>query len=165
MRTRVVYVAVLGALFGGGVFYTAAASGRGRIPVCSAIRVSGGDFNGATGGQAVAAVQVQNVGKRACTISGRPWIRLGPLRHEVTVGDATPAVFGSNAGIPGRVLTLRPGQHAVADILISPGSCGLARWQVFTLRARAGWAKKSVQIGDLACKSGTGEIWGGSFQR
>ena len=165
MRTRVVSVAVLAALIGAGVSYTAAASGRARIASCSVVRVSGGDFNAATGGQAVAAVQVRNLGRRDCTISGRPWIRLGPLRHAVTVEDATIAVFGSNAGVPGRVLRLRPGRHAYADILIQPGSCGLARSQVFALRARAGWGKQGVPISDLVCKNGTGEIWVGSFQR
>lgn len=164
MRTRIAVAAVLFALGGWGL-YAAAASGTGRIAGCSFVRVSGGDFNAATGGQAVAAVGVRNLGKRDCTISGRPWIRFGALRHGVTVADATHAVFGSLAGVSGRVLTLRPGQHAYADILIQPGSCGLARSEVFTLRAGAGWARRGVPIGDLACKNGTAEIWVGSFRR
>ena len=165
MRARVACAVTLAAVSGVGVFYAAAASGKGPIANCPSVRVSGGDFNAATGGQAVAAVTVRNIGSRDCTISGRPWIRLGPLRYAVTVEDATRAVFGSNAGVPGHVLTLRPGQQAHADILISPGSCGLARSEVSALRAQAGWAKRGVTIEDLVCKNGTGEIWVGSFQR
>jgi hypothetical protein len=165
MRTRIVSVALIAAVVVAGVSYTAAASGRHRIAKCTDTRTTGGDFNAATGGQAVAAVQVRNLGRRDCTISGRPWIRLGTLRYAVTVEDATVAVFGSNAGVPGRVLTLLPGQRAYADILISPGSCGLARSEVSHLRARAGWAEHGVPISDLVCKNGSGEIRVGSFQR
>ena len=165
MRARVVSVAVLASLLGAGVFYTATASGRQRIAACSVVHVSGGNFNAATGGQGVASVSVRNLSKRDCTISGHPWIRLGPLRHAVTVEDATRAVFGSNAGVAGQVLTLRPRQQAYADILLAPGSCGQDRWQVFTLRMRGGWARRGVTIGGVFCKNGTGEIWVGSFQR
>ena len=165
MRMRVVSVALLASIVGAGVFYTAVASGRPRIPTCSAVHVSGGNVNALTGGQGMASVGVRNLSKRDCTISGHPWIRLGPLRHAVTVEDATRAVFGSNAGVPGHVVTLRPRQQAYADILLAPGSCGQARWQVFTLRLRGGWARHGVAIGGLFCKNGTGEIWVGSFQR
>jgi hypothetical protein len=165
MRSRVISAVVLVALVALGVSYTAAALGVGPVPSCAFVRVSGGDFNGVTGGGAIADVEVRNVAKRDCTITGRPWIRLGPLRHAVRVGDATSRILGPQAGVPGRVLTLRPGRHAVADILIAPGSCGLARSEVFALRARAGWANRSIQIGDLVCDNGTGEIWVGSFHQ
>lgn len=165
MRVRVVSVAVVVALVGTAVSYAAATSGRARITSCSSVRVSGGDYNAATGGQAVAALMVLNRGKRACTVSGRPWIRFGSLQHGVTVADATHAILGRLSGVAGRVITLRPGQHAIAHMLISPGSCGLARSEVFTLRAAAGWHTRGVPIGDLACKNGSGQIWVGSFQR
>jgi hypothetical protein len=165
MRTRVVPLAVLAALVGGGAFYTAAASGRERVARCSSVRVSGGDYNAATGGQALADVTVQNLAQRSCTISGRPWIRLGPVDHAVTVEDATTKIFGSLAGVPERVLTLRHGQKAIADILIQPGTCEQSRPNVFSPRVRAGWGAHSVSIGDLVCKNGTGIIWVGSFQK
>jgi hypothetical protein len=164
MRVRVVFVAVLAGLVGAGVFYAAAASGRQAIATCSAVRVTGGNFNGLSGGTIVAAVKVQNLGKRDCTINGRPWIRVGPTRYAVTVGDATPEMFG-HSGAPERVLTLRPGQHTIAQVFISPGSCSRGRSVVFALRARAGWAGHSVPISNSACKNGSGRIWVGSFQR
>lgn len=164
MRPRVVPAIVLAALVAAGAFYAAVASGRSRVATCSVIRVSGGDFNAATGGQAVADVTVRNVGKSDCTISGRPWVRLGPLRYPVAVEDATRLVFGSLAGVPERVLTLRPRQRAYADLLIQPGSCGQARSEVFSPRARAGWGRHGVAIGDLVCKNGTGTVWVGAFQ-
>jgi hypothetical protein len=164
MRTRVVSAAALLALVGAGLSYAAAASGQGRIASCSSVRVTGGNFNGLTGGVIVAAVQVRNVSKRDCTINGRPWIRLGPVGYAVTVGDATPGMFG-RFGAPERALRLRPSQHVVAQVFIAPGSCSQARSVVFSLRARAGWAAGSVPISNFACKNGSGEIWVGSFQR
>lgn len=164
MHARVAATAAVAIVVGAGAIYTAAASGRDRVASCSLVRVSGGDFNGLTGGTIVAGVQVRNVGTRECTIDGRPWIRLGHLRHAVTVEDATPGVFG-RWGAPPRVLRLRTGQHAVAQIFIAPGTCSQARSVVFPLRARAGWAEKSVPIGNLVCDHGTGAIWVGSFRR
>jgi hypothetical protein len=165
MRMRLVSAVVLAALVTASALYAAAANGRTRVASCSVVRVSGGDFNAATGGQAVADVTVRNDGKSDCTIGGRPWVRLGPLRYPVRVEDATHLVFGSLAGVPEQVLTLRPRQKAYADILIQPGSCGLARWQVSALWARAGWATRSVKISDLVCKNGTGTVWVGAFQK
>jgi len=164
MRRRLVSVAVLIGLVGAGAIYTAAASGRQRIATCSAVHVSGGNFNGPTGGTIVAAVQVQNLSNRDCLINSRPWIRLGPVRHPVTVQDATPAVFG-RFGAPERVLRLHPGQHTVAQVFISPGSCSRGRNVVFGLRARAGWATRSVSIHNLVCDDGSAQIWVGSFQQ
>ena len=164
MRTSVVVAVVLATLVAAGVVYAAVASSRDRIPTCSSIRVSGGDFNGLTGGTVEAAVQVRNLSSRDCKINGRPWIRLGPTRHAVTVADATPGMFGP-AGALERVVRLRPRQHAVAQVFISPGSCSRAQSTVFRLRARAGWAERSVWISNWACKNGSGEIWVGSFER
>jgi hypothetical protein len=164
MRVRVVFVAILTGLVAAGAFYAAAASGRQRIPVCASVRVSGGNFNGLTGGTVVAAVKVRNLSSRECAINARPWIRIGPTSHAVTVADATPATFGK-FGAPERTLKLSPGQHTVAQVFISPGSCSRARSTVFSLRARAGWAGRSVPINNVACKNGSGEIWVGSFQR
>jgi hypothetical protein len=163
MRVRVVSVALLAGLVGAGVFYTAAASGRPRIAPCSAVHVSGGNFNALTGGAGIAGVQVRNIGKRDCTINGRPWVRLGPTRHAVTVADAGPGTFGSFGSLE-RVLRLHPGQHAVAQIVISPGSCSQARSALFTVRTRAGWAERSVPIGGAVCKNGSGEILVGAFK-
>lgn len=165
MRARTVPAAVLFVVIAGGVFYASTASGVGPIPSCALIRVSGGDFNALTGGAAIANVRVRNLAKRDCTITGHPWIRLGPTRHAITVRDATPVVLGSQAGVPGRILRLRPGRSAVADIVIQPGSCGQARADVFALRARAGWAGHGIMIGDRACKNGTASIWVGSFHQ
>jgi hypothetical protein len=162
MRLRVVSGAVLAGLVALGVIYTAAASGR--IATCSAVHVSGGNFNALTGGAGIAGVQVRNIGKRDCTINGRPWIRLGPTRYSVTVADAGPGTFG-NFGSLERVLRLHPGQHAIAQIIISPGSCSQARGTLFTVRARAGWAERSVPIGGAVCKNGSGEILVGAFKR
>jgi Protein of unknown function (DUF4232) len=162
---RIVSAVGLAALVTAGALYAAGASGRNRVASCSVIRVAGGAFNAATGGQAVADVTVRNVGNSDCTIGGRPWVRLGPLRYPVRVEDATHLVFGSLAGVPEHVLTLRPRQKAYADLLIQPGSCGQARPEVFSPRARAGWGRHGVTIGDLVCKDGTGTVWVGAFQK
>jgi hypothetical protein len=128
--------------------------------------VSGGNFNGLTGGTIVAAVKVRNLSKHACKLDGRPWVRLGPLRYAVTVDNATPPFFGSNpTSVPQPLQTLRPGQHADAQIFIAPGSCSQARSTIFNLRARAGWAERSVPISNFACKNGSGTIWVDSFRR
>jgi Domain of unknown function (DUF4232) len=161
---RVVSGAVLAALVGAGVFYAAAASGRPRIAVCSAVHVSGGNFNALTGGAGIAGVQVRNVGKRDCTINGRPWIRLGPTRHPLTVADAGPGTFGSFGSLE-RVLRLHAGQHAVAQVIISPGSCSQAPGTLFTVRTHAGWAERSVPIDGAVCKNGSGQILVGAFKR
>jgi Protein of unknown function (DUF4232) len=165
MRTRVVSVVVLASLVAAGIFYAAAASGRSRVATCSVLRVSGGDYDAATGGQAVADVTVRNLGKGGCTIGGRPWVRLGPMRYPVSVEDATTRVFGSLAGVPEHLVTLRPRQEAYADLLIQPGSCRQARPEVFSPRTRAGWAGHGATIGDLVCKNGTGTIWVGAFRK
>jgi hypothetical protein len=165
MRIRLASAVVLAALVTAGIFYSALASGRDRVATCSVLRVSGGDYNAATGGQAIADVTVRNLGKGDCTIGGRPWVRLGPLRYPVRVEDATTRVFGSLAGVPEHFVTLRPRQKAYADLLIQPGSCGQARPNVFSPRARAGWAGQGVAIGDLVCKNGTGTIWVGAFRK
>jgi hypothetical protein len=164
MRARFAFAAVLATLAGAGALYAAAASGGGRIARCSLVSVSGGNFNGLTGGVIVAAVQVENLGKRDCTINSRPWIRLGRLPHPVTVADAAPGSFG-RAGDPQRTVRLSHGQHAVAQVFIAPGSCSRARSVVFALRARAGWGKRSVPISNAVCDDGTGTIWVGSFRR
>src|SRR5262249_10356722 len=145
MRVRVVSVALLAGLVGAGALYTAAASGRPQVAACSAVHVSGGNFNGLTGGAIIAGLQVRNIGKRDCTINGRPWIRVGPARHTVTVAEAGPGTFGGFGSLE-RVLRLHPGQHAVAQIITFPGSCSQARSKVFTLQARAGWAERGVPI-------------------
>jgi hypothetical protein len=134
-----------------------------RIATCSLVRVSGGDFNGLTGGAILAGVEVRNIGKRDCMINGRPWIRLGPMHHPVTVEIAGPGAFG-NFGSVERTLRLHPGQHAVAQIITSPGSCSQARSTLFTVQARAGWAERSVSISNSVCKNGSGEIWVGAFK-
>ena len=164
MRIRIISLVVLAAaLIGGGTVYATAASGRRQIPVCSAVHVSGGPFNGA-GGSIESAVTVRNTGSRACKIDGRPWIRLGPTRYPVTVADATPGMYG-NAGAHERTLTLAPGQHTVAQVITEPGSCTRGVDTMFSANARAGWAGRSVPIGSGVCKNGSGEIWVGSFQR
>jgi hypothetical protein len=156
-------VAVLVAL-GVGTFYATGALGQSRVGSCSSVRVSGDD-NAAGGGQVVASVRVRNVGTRVCTISGRPWIRLGPLRHAITVRDATRAVFGSNAGVPGTVVTLQPRQRAYAAVLLYAGSCSRGIGTEFAPRLRAGWVERSAVIDGALCKNGSGSIWVGSFQR
>jgi hypothetical protein len=164
MRVRVASVAVLAALVAAAAVYAAAASGRAKIPACSAVHVSGGNFNGLTGGAIIAGIQVRNTGTRDCVINGRPWIRVGPTAHTVTVTDADPGAFGGFGSLD-RVVRLHPGQHAIAQIITTPGSCSQARDTMFTDRARAGWAEGSVPINSSVCKNGSGEIWVGSFKR
>jgi hypothetical protein len=107
---------------------------------------------------------VKNLSSHDCTISGHPWIRLGPIRYPVTVEDATRAVFGWNAGKPGQVVTLRPGERAFAAILDWPGCGNQAARNMFAPWMRFGWADRSVKIGGWFCKNG-GIVLLGSFQR
>lgn len=163
MRVRVVSLVLLASLMGVGAVYAAAASGRQQIPVCSAVHVSGGPNNGASGA-IISDLQVRNTGKQNCEINGRPWIRLGPARYPVAVADATPGMFGK-FGAHERTLTLAPGQHAVTQVITEPGSCTRGVGTMFGVNARAGWAARSVPIGSGVCKNGSGEIWVGVFQR
>lgn len=160
---RVLFAAVAVALAGAGVFYAMAAHGTARFASCKSVHVTGGDFNGA-GGTILASVDVKNVGHRACLINARPSIRFGALRYPVTVADAAPGMFWKY-GNPERTWTLRPGQHISAQVFLKPGSCDRSVSAVFGLRARAGWAGRSVVVSSDACKNGTGRIWVGSFQR
>jgi len=165
MRSRRA-AAVLGLVVvvaGAGIVYVASASGTAQIKSCTAVRVSGGDENGA-GGTTIAAVWVKNRGSRDCTINARPWVRLGPFRYRVRVADAAPGEFG-NAGDPERTWTLRSGQRIGAALFLVPGSCDRSVGSMFGLNLRAGWARHSVSIGGGACKNGTGELVVGSFQR
>ena len=164
MRVRVVSLVVLAALTAAGTDYSTAASGQPQIPACSAVRVSGGFLNAATGGEVIYAVQVRNTGKRDCEINGRPWVQLGPARYPVAVADATPGMFGK-FGAHERTLTLAPGQHAVTQVITTPGSCTRGVGTMFSVSARAGWAHRSVPVGSGVCKNGTGEIWVGAFTR
>ena len=87
--TKTVMVRALLSVFVVGVVGTAAATSDARpamsIPVCQAVQLAGGDDNGLTGGVVVAHVFVKNVGRRACVVVGRPWIRIPRLAHPVTV--------------------------------------------------------------------------------
>jgi hypothetical protein len=163
MRVRVAFVLLGAALLGGAAFYAHAASGGARIATCSDIRVSGGPYNGESG-TTIAGLSVRNRGKADCTVNARPWIRVGPLRHAVSVQDATPGMFGS-FGAPESSLTLRPGRRVFAQIFIAPGGCDRSVRSMFSIRARAGWGRKSVSIDSLGCKNGTGTIYVGSFYR
>lgn len=165
MHTRVACAVALVSLASAGAVYVASASGKTHIPSCTDVRVSGGNFNGLTGGVIVAGLVVRNVSHHDCAVATRPWIRLGPVRHSVTVADAPPGLFGSPYSTPQGRVTLSPGQRTVTQIYVGPGSCDHARWHVFSLSARAGWANHSVAIGDVVCKDGTGTIWVGSFHR
>jgi hypothetical protein len=162
---RAVWAATLIGLAGTvyGTVYAASASGGAQIKNCTAVRVSGGDENGA-GGTTIAAVWVTNRGSRDCTINARPWVRLGPFRYRVWVADASPGSFG-NAGDPERTWTLRPGQRIGADVFFVPGSCDRGVGTMFSPHTRAGWAGHGVSIDGGICKNGTGELVVGSFQR
>lgn len=164
MRVSVASVILVAALVSAGVSYATAAAGGKRTASCSHVRVTGGNFNGLTGGTIVAGVGVRNDGATDCTINTRPWVSLGPIAHAVSVQDATSQMFG-RFGAPEQALTLRRGQHVVAQIFISPGSCNQARSAVFELRAHAGWAEHGVPVSNLVCRNGSGTVWIGSFQR
>jgi len=148
------------------VIVIASAAGVGKpaaavVARCQSVQASGGDYNGA-GGTIYAELRIANTGKRPCTITGRPWIRLPRLDHPVTVSDLRDDPL---AGRPGVTVTLAHGQRARAFILIRPGLCDRANGATFTLWAHAGWAKKGVTIVGTACDDGTAEVEVGSFQR
>jgi len=164
MKTRVGVVAVLAGLVATGAFYATSAVGRAQVSSCTKVRVTGGNFNGLTGGVVVAGVGVRNVGTRDCTINARPWIRLGPIRYPVTVGDATSDMFGEHGASEG-TLTLHSGDQVGAQVFIAPGSCDRGVGTTFPVRARAGWAQRGVAVSNGVCKDGTGEIFVGAFRR
>ena len=122
MRASVASAVALVALAGAGAVYVASASGTARISSCRAVRVTGGDVNGA-GGTGIAGVWVKNRGSRDCIVNARPWVRLGPFRYRVTVADARPGDFGHSKGNAERTWTLHPGQRISAALYFVPGSC------------------------------------------
>ena len=162
MRVRVACAVAAFALVGAGAVYVASASGTAQIKPCTAVRVTGGDENGA-GGTTIAGVWVKNRGSRDCTVNARPWVQLGPFRHHVMIRDAALGEFG-NAGDPERSWTLRPGHSVSAAFFFVPGSCTRGVGTMFSLNARAGWAGHSVPIDGGACNNGTGELVVGSFR-
>jgi hypothetical protein len=149
-----------------GVVGTAAAISDARpvvsVPVCQAVRLAGGDDNGLTGGVVVAHVFVKNVGRRACAVAGRPWIRIPRLAHPVTVKDIS---SGAAAGTPSGRVVLSAGELASAEILLDPGRCSRDRNVVFELAARAGWSKRGVPVAGLMCEDGSGQIAVATFRR
>jgi hypothetical protein len=115
-----------------------------------------------TGGVVVAHVFVKNVGRRACTVVGRPWIRISRLAHSVTVTDIS---TGAAAGTPSGRVVLSAGELASAEILLNPGRCNRDRIVVFDLAARAGWSTRSVRVAGLMCDDGSGQIAVATFRR
>lgn len=164
--TKTVMVRALLSVFVVGVVGTAAATSDARpamsIPVCQAVQLAGGDDNGLTGGVVVAHVFVKNVGRRACVVVGRPWIRIPRLAHPVTVTDIS---SGAAAGTPSGRVVLSPGALASAEILLDPGQCNRDRSVVFDLTARAGWWTRSVRVAGLMCDDGSGQIAVATFRR
>jgi hypothetical protein len=131
------------------------------VPPCQSVQVAGGDDNGLTGGVVVAHVFVKNVGRRACLVVGRPWIRIPHLAQPLTVADIS---SGQGAGTPSSRVALSPGARASAEILLNPGTCSRDRSAVFDLAARAGWGSKSVRVAGAMCNDGSGQIAVATFR-
>lgn len=131
------------------------------IPACQSVSVAGGDDNGLTGGVIVAHLFVKNLGRQACAVVGRPWIRIPHLSHPITVADisSSPA-----AGTPSGRVVLRSGALASAEIHLNPGQCDRGRNVTFAVQARAGWQKRSVRVGGHMCNDGSGEIAVSTFR-
>jgi hypothetical protein len=134
------------------------AVGASTPPRCTSIRVSGGDYTSGNG-RIYAQLTVTNTGHAACTLAGRPSLRLPRLPAPVTVsdwqGDTTPT----------KLVILASGQHARANMMIDPGRCDRTKGSTFTLWAHAGFAGHSVTIVGLACSDGTAAVYLGSFRR
>lgn len=165
MATTTVMVRALLAVFVVGVVGAAAATSDAlpvlSVPVCQEVQLAGGDDNGLTGGVVVAHVFVKNVGRRACAVVGRPWIRVPRLAHPVTVTD----ISSGAAGTPSGRVVLSPGALASAEILLNPGQCSRDRNVVFDLTARVGWRNRSVRVAGSMCDDGSGQIAVATFRR
>lgn len=139
---------------------TAAARPAESVALCRSVTVSGGDYNGMTGGVTVAHLIVKNSGRASCTLLGRPWIRIPAIPHAVRIDDiTTKPVAGSER------VVLTPGASASAQIWLNPGRCDRGKAVVFGLTARVGWQNKSVPVASDMCKDGSGRIDVGLFQR
>jgi hypothetical protein len=134
------------------------AAGAAKPPRCTSIRVSGGDYTSGDG-RIYAQLTVTNTGRAACTVAGRPSLRLPRLPAPVTVSD------WQGDPPPAKPVVLADGQHARANMMIDPGRCDRSKGSTFTLWAHAGFAGQSVTIVGLACSDGTAAVYLGSFRR
>jgi hypothetical protein len=148
------FLALLAAIGLSGVI-SAGAHSAASVPVCRAVQVTGGDYNGMTGGVSVAHVFVKNAARRTCMVVGRPWIRLPRLLHPITITDLD---TGALAGTPSGRVILWPGKRASAAILLNPGRCDRGRSIVFALTAHAGWKNGSAAVRGSMCNDGSGQI-------
>jgi Protein of unknown function (DUF4232) len=130
---------------------------------CSAVVASTGTGpNGMTGGTYQWWVSITNRGSRACTIEGRPLVRIAPTTYPVTVADIAPGRLGTVREEP---LTLQHGQSARAEVLVTRGSCNFTKRVARTLHVQLGWADARVTVFGEACVRQGASVVLGTFQR
>ena len=159
MRARLAVVS-LAAVLAGVLAGATPASEAASLAPCSAIKVSGGFYDGA-GGTWLFSVVVRNTGHTDCTVRGHPWVKLRRA-HITRVAQAPRGMYGATV----RTVKLAPGQRAWAQIAIDPGSCDRSVGSERGTRGQAGWRTRRIRIGVVpACKNGTGKVWVGAFHR
>jgi Domain of unknown function (DUF4232) len=126
-----------------------------QATACTSVRWSTFGGNGVSGGVIVWALDLSNVGRRTCTVQGRPTIEVPPSRFPVEIADLQPmrsdqpmSADWAGADSP---ITLRPGEAALVDVIID-GCADRAKSNTSTVIARVGWASRTLSIWGTACR-------------
>jgi hypothetical protein len=120
--------------------------------------------NGFTGGAYAVVVRLRNVGRAECSVEGHPAVVIAPHPFPITVGDL--ADFDPNdpnVG-PERLLHLRPGATAVAQVIIGR-PCDGAKAAMTSTRVVLGAYGKSLSLPLQACRRQGVVIYTGPFMQ
>jgi hypothetical protein len=152
-------VALAGLMTSSGV-----ASARTSAPRCSNISASlGAGGNGITGGMYEWSLSITNRGARACTIQGRPFVRVAPTGYPVTVADMRPGEFGTSAHTG--LIRLSHGSSVRAMVVIARNCGDFSKRIARTLRVRIGYGSASAVVSGEACARRGATVIVGEFQR
>ena len=113
-------------------------------------------------GAIAVAVNLRNVGKAECSIEGHPLVVVSPHPYPIIVGDLAHFDRNDPSLGPERVLYLRPGGAASAQVVIAR-RCGGAKKEMTSTIIRLSASGKSAALGIPACRRQGVEIDTGPF--
>lgn len=158
MKLAVLVLAAMGPLAGG------ASAAQTTSSTCSNVSASlGAGGNGMTGGVFEWSLSITNRGGRACTVYGRPFVRVAPTAYPVTIAGLQPGEFGLNART--EPIRLAPGTSARAAVLIVRNCGDFSKRVARTLRVTVGWARGAATVSGEACADGGATVIVGPFHR
>jgi hypothetical protein len=147
-----------------GLCTSGSASARMSVPPCFEVSASlGAGGNGMTGGMYEWSLSITNRGLRACTIQGRPFVRVSPTGYPITVADMRPGEFGTSART--RPIRLPHGSSVHALVVIARNCGDFSKRVARTLHVRIGYGSDSAVVSGEACARRGASVIVGVFQR